>query len=94
MSDNIKINSNTFSLNKESSEFKALEEIVTKIATDNKIEGVDSIHISLSKDDGLIGFKKKAAADVEGTAAPTADATQPALTQPEKSEQVAPLESK
>ena len=53
----MKINSNTVSLTKESEDFKALEEVIKKVASENGIEAVESIEISLSPEEGLIGFK-------------------------------------
>ena len=52
----MKINSNTISLEKE--DHAKLEEIVTKIASDNKIDNVEEINIVLSQDKGLVSFKE------------------------------------
>jgi hypothetical protein len=52
----MKINSNTISLEKE--DHAKLEEIVTKIASDNSIENVEEINIVLSQDQGLVSFKE------------------------------------
>jgi hypothetical protein len=51
----MKINSNTIKLEKES--FEKLETIIKKIASENKIENVESIQIKLSKEQGIIRFK-------------------------------------
>ena len=53
----MQINSNTISLNSSDSNFKELEEVVTKIASDNDINNVESVNISLSQEGGHIGFK-------------------------------------
>jgi len=53
----MKINSNTVGITKESSEYKELEDIITKIASENKIDNVERVAISLSQDKGIIGFK-------------------------------------
>ena len=53
----MKINSNTVSIEKTSAEYKALEEVITKIASENKIENVAEVQIALSQNSGLIGFK-------------------------------------
>jgi len=53
----MKINSNTVSLTKESSEYQTLEGIIKKIASDNEINSVESVNISLSENEGLIDFK-------------------------------------
>jgi len=45
---------NTINLKK--SDYTKLEEIIKKIASENKIENVKEIHISLSKDTGIIKF--------------------------------------
>jgi len=52
----MKINSNTISLEKE--DHAKLEEIVTKIASDNSIENVEEINIVLSQESGLVSFKE------------------------------------
>jgi hypothetical protein len=53
----IKINSNIINVTKESSVYKELEEIITKIASENKIDNVEVIEIVLSPSKGMIGFK-------------------------------------
>src|SRR5271157_1113045 len=50
------INSHTFSIQKESEEFKSIESVVEKIASDNKIDDVREIEISLDKESGFIKF--------------------------------------
>ena len=50
----MKINSNTIKLEKES--FENLEEIIKKIASENKIENVENIEIKLSKESGTVKF--------------------------------------
>ena len=52
----MKINSNTISLEKE--DHAKLEEIVTKIASDNSIDNVEEINIVLSQDKGLVSFRE------------------------------------
>ena len=53
----MKINSNTVSLNRKDAQFKELENIITKIASDNSIDNVEFINIKLSPEAGYIGFK-------------------------------------
>lgn len=53
----MKINSNTISLTKESSEFSKIEDIIMKIAAVNGIKDVDSVQIQLTADKGIVGFK-------------------------------------
>ena len=53
----MKINSNTIYIAKESSEYGELENVIKKIASENEIDNVESIQISLSSDKGVIGFK-------------------------------------
>ncbi|HRZ18944.1 MAG TPA: hypothetical protein P5136_02715 [Methanofastidiosum sp.] len=43
---------------KGSDEFKALEEVLIKIASDSSIENVEEIHIDLYSDHGLVKFKR------------------------------------
>jgi len=52
----MKINSNTISLEKE--DHAKLEEIVTKIASDNSIENIEAVNITLTQENGLVSFKK------------------------------------
>ena len=52
----MKINSNTIKLDK--GDFKNVESILKKIASDNGIGDINSIEIKLSKDSGLVSFKK------------------------------------
>ena len=53
----MKINSNTISLTKESSEFSKIEDIIMKIAAVNGIKDVESVQIQLTADKGIVGFK-------------------------------------
>ena len=55
---NMQVNSNTILINKEAEEFKEIETILTKIATENGIEDVGSINISFDQEEGIISFKK------------------------------------
>jgi len=52
----MKINSNTFSINKESEEFQSIENIIKRIASENKIENVEEVQIKLSKDGSTVKF--------------------------------------
>ena len=52
----MKINSNTFSINRESKEFQSIEDIIKRIASENKIENVEEVQIKLSKDEGMVKF--------------------------------------
>lgn len=52
----MKINSNTFSLEKES--YEELEGVVKKIAEENGIEDVEEINIKISKEEGIVIFKQ------------------------------------
>jgi len=51
----MKINSNTVLLEKD--QFKLVENIITKIASDNNIENVKSISVQLDPTQGIIKFK-------------------------------------
>ena len=53
----MKINSNTLNLIKESYDFKALEQIIHKVASENNIENVESVEITLAQNQGIVGFK-------------------------------------
>lgn len=55
--DIMKINSNTIGLERKSSEFSEIEDIVMKIAAVNGIKDVASVHIQLTADKGFVGFK-------------------------------------
>ena len=55
---NMQVNSNIILINKEAEEFKEIETILTKIATENGIEDVGSINISFDQEEGIISFKK------------------------------------
>ena len=52
----MKINSNTISLERE--EYAAVEEVIKKIASENKIENIKEVRVILSADSGIIKFKK------------------------------------
>jgi len=52
----MKINSNTIKL--EEQDYKNLESVITKIASENKIEDVAEIDISITADEGIVKFKK------------------------------------
>ena len=54
----MKINSNIIKLEKES--FEQLEEVIKKIASENKIENVEGVEVRLSKDNGVVKFKSAA----------------------------------
>jgi len=61
----MKINSNTFSFEKE--EYKKLENIIKKIASENEIKNVSGVNIKLSQKEGTINFSiKKAQQSDEG----------------------------
>jgi len=68
----MKVNSNTVSLTKESSEYQAIEGIIKKIASENEIDSVESVRIALSAEEGLIGFKiaEEATEALEGSEDP------------------------
>lgn len=51
----MKINSNTISLDRD--DYAALEDMIKKIASENKIEDVNEVHISLDQNKGMISFK-------------------------------------
>ena len=59
----IKLNSNTISLGDD--DRIALETILKKVASDNSIEGVENISISLTKEAGVVIFKQAAIYDDE-----------------------------
>ena len=50
----MKINSNTIKLEKES--YQKLEEVIKKIASENKIENVENVEVRLSKNGGIVKF--------------------------------------
>ncbi|HRZ18506.1 MAG TPA: hypothetical protein P5136_00375 [Methanofastidiosum sp.] len=52
----MKINSNTVSLEKE--DYKKLEDVISKVASANKIDNVEEVHVALNQDKGIITFKK------------------------------------
>jgi len=70
----MQLNSNTIALSSE--DYTKLENLVTKLATENKIENVESIHIAITKDSGIIRFRT-----AEDPAQP-ADPNQPAAQDP------------
>jgi hypothetical protein len=53
----MKINSSTVSIDKTSAEYQALEGIIFKIAAQNGIKDVESVHVSLSEEQGIVGYK-------------------------------------
>lgn len=56
----MKLNSNTIILKHNSDEYKTIEKIITKIASENNVDNVNRISISLNKDNGLVTFSKEA----------------------------------
>ena len=52
----MKVNSNTIKLEKES--YESLENIIKKIASENKINNIKNVEIKFSKDSGVVCFKK------------------------------------
>lgn len=52
----MKINSNTFTLEKEA--YEELESIITKIAEDNDIDDIEEVQIKISSDEGVVSFKE------------------------------------
>jgi len=61
----MKINSNTIYLTKESLGYEELEDAIKKIASENNIDNVDSIQISLSPEKGIINFKSAQEVPIE-----------------------------
>lgn len=53
----MKINSNTIVLAKESNLYKELEQVVTKIAEENKISNIEQASLDVTKDNSLVSFK-------------------------------------
>jgi hypothetical protein len=51
----MKVNSNTISLDRE--DYTAVEEVIKKIASDNKIDNVNEVNVVLSSDSGTVKFK-------------------------------------
>lgn len=51
----MKINSSTIKI--ENQDYKTFESVIEKIAKDNSIDNVESVHIKLSSDNGIISFK-------------------------------------
>lgn len=49
-------NSKTFSLDKESEEYKKIEGILTRIASENDIDGVEDITLRISENQGTVKF--------------------------------------
>lgn len=91
----MKINSNTIYIEKESSEYGELETIIKKIASENEIDNVESIQISLSSDEGVIGFKVAQDAPTQGM--PTQDispAGQPEMEQTDWGKELATFQQK
>src|SRR5574343_1207654 len=58
----MKINSNTISLERE--EYAAVEEVIKKIASENKIENISEVRVVLSADSGMIKFKQAEGEDM------------------------------
>lgn len=54
----MKVNSNTIKINSNDSEFKELESVMSKIASNNGIDSVEAITIFLEKDSGKVKFKR------------------------------------
>jgi hypothetical protein len=54
----MKINSNTFSFDKKSVEYKELEDFIIKIASANGIENVEAVQASISKEEGVLVFRE------------------------------------
>jgi hypothetical protein len=61
----IKVNSNSFVVKSGSVEYKEIESILSKVAADNKIDGVEEIELSLSKEAGVVKFKVSTAVSEE-----------------------------
>ena len=55
MNKSVKLNSSTISLG--SSDYKNLEEVISRIASMEGIDNVETVHINLKADDGVIQFK-------------------------------------
>ena len=66
----MKINSNTILVTKESSEFKELESVLTRIAAENNLTNVNEISIIVDHSMSIVGFKT---ADTIGVNDPTSD---------------------
>lgn len=54
----MKINSNTIMIENTENSYKEIESSIKKLAEENKIDNVESVHISLKRDSGKILFKK------------------------------------
>lgn len=54
----MKINSSTFSFDRISEEYQAIEQIIKKIATDNNVTDIESVHATINAEDGVIVFKE------------------------------------
>jgi hypothetical protein len=54
----MKINSNTFSFDKTSAEYQALEGVIKKIASDNGITDVAAVQATIRPEDGTVVFKE------------------------------------
>jgi len=79
----MKINSNTISLTKESSDFQKIEEVIMKVAAVNGIKDVESVQIQLMPDKGVVGFKLAADGQLDpALQAQQAQQGQPATGQP------------
>src|SRR5271157_6388303 len=53
----MKLNSNSILITKESEEYKELEAILNKIASDNKVEDVVAINVELRPGEGIASYK-------------------------------------
>lgn len=56
----MKVNSNMIHLAEDSKEYKALEEIIKKIASENDIKDVTGVSIRLGSEEGMVQFKQAA----------------------------------
>jgi hypothetical protein len=79
----MKINSNTILLDKESNEFKELEDIIMKVAATNGIKNVTAVQVHITENDGIVGFKfaaDAAQAEDPGTGTTNQVETEPTVT--------------
>lgn len=59
----MKINSNTIVMENTDNSYKEIESSIKKLAEENNIDNVESVHISLKRDSGKILFKKSYESD-------------------------------
>jgi hypothetical protein len=59
----MKINSNTIVMENTDNSYKEIESYIKKLAEENNIDNVESVHISLKRDSGKILFKKSYESD-------------------------------